>query len=307
MDNSIWFLDLAEDVRLLVFLEFSRRICWMLSTGKHFGFNMLSSSVEHALLILIFSRFLPLLHDHAVVVMPCGDGATYMVCHSLRKHRSEFAQNNWFLCCEYFYFGSYLLRFTFEMVLYFISKALSPSFKPFWFQVNLPLWYLSWFRVYYNIHKFTELYFICCLSLMEHSLRLQMKVKLSADRNYGQVLVILKRGPRTTNFAKSLYILYLGPRDTCCIGSILCFLTHSEFRPHVRVRGVLCFIFRLWLNRDIDNTERSSRRVSKVLVDNRLDLALLVVLIILCPNLKTLPALLSSTIHHHMCVTATLL
>lgn len=101
MDNSIWFFRGRS--------AFS--IPWVFSSnmlnavdGKHFGFNMLSSSVAHALLILIFS------HDHAVVAMPCGDGATYMVCHSLRKHRSEFAQNNWFLCCEYFYFGSYLLR-----------------------------------------------------------------------------------------------------------------------------------------------------------------------------------------------------
>ena len=66
---------------------------------------------------------------------------------------------------------------------------------------------------------------------MEHSLLLQMKVKLSADRNYGQVLVILKRGLRITNFAKSLYILYLGPRDTCCIGSILCFFNSLRISP----------------------------------------------------------------------------
>lgn len=66
---------------------------------------------------------------------------------------------------------------------------------------------------------------------MEYSLLLQMKVKLSADRNYGQVLVILKRGLRITNFAKSLYILYLGPRDTCCIGSILCFFNSLRISP----------------------------------------------------------------------------
>ena len=60
MDNYVTrnnFLDLAEDVRLLVFLEFSRRIRRMLSMGKHFGFNMLSSFVAHALLILIFLGF----------------------------------------------------------------------------------------------------------------------------------------------------------------------------------------------------------------------------------------------------------
>lgn len=147
MDNSIWFFRGRS--------AFS--IPWVFSSnmlnavdGKHFGFNMLSSSVANALLILIFS------HDHAVVAMPCGDGATYMVCHSLRKHRSEFAQNNWFLCCVLL-FWILSAPITFEMVLYFISKALSPSFKPFWFQVSLPLWYLSWLRVYYNIHEFTKL------------------------------------------------------------------------------------------------------------------------------------------------------
>ena len=51
-------------------------------------------------------------------------------------------------------------------------------------------------------------------------------------------------------------------------------------------------------------TTLNDRRVSKVLVDNRLYLVLLVVLIILCLNLKMPPA--SSTIHNHMCVTATL-
>ena len=201
MDNYVTrnnFLGLAEDVRLLVFLEFSRRIRRMLSMGKHFGFNMLSSFVAHALLILIFSRFCRcytiLLWLRCPVEMELPTRfATVWESIDQSLHKIIDSSLLWIIL-----FRSYLLRFPFEMVLHFVflvsviivQQNLSLLLlSPFDFKLAYPLWYLSWFRICYNIHEFTELYFTCCLSLMEHSLRLQAEVTLSADRTYVQVLV----------------------------------------------------------------------------------------------------------------------
>ena len=149
MDNYVTrnnFLDLAEDVRLLAFLEFSRRIRRMLSVGKHFGFDMLSSFVACALLILIFSR---LCRCYMILLwLRCPlEIEKDMVFHCLRKHRSEFAQNNWLLSVVNTFISilSAPIYFRDGLTLRILgechncaAKPLFPSFKPFWFQVSLP-------------------------------------------------------------------------------------------------------------------------------------------------------------------------
>ena len=167
MDNYVTrnnFLDLAEDVRLLAFLEFSRRIRRMLSVGKHFGFDMLSSFVACALLILIFSRLcrcymilLWLRCPLEIELLTWFSAVWESIDQSL--HKIIVSSLLWILL-----FRSYLPRFIFEMVLHFVflvsviivrQNLSCLLLSPFDFKSAFPLWYLSWFRICNNIHEFT--------------------------------------------------------------------------------------------------------------------------------------------------------
>lgn len=87
-----------------------------------------------------FFSVMPLLHDPAVVAMPFGDRTTYMVFRCLRKHRSEFAQNNCLLSVVNTFISilSAPIYFRDGLTLRILgechncaAKPLLPPFKPF--------------------------------------------------------------------------------------------------------------------------------------------------------------------------------
>lgn len=149
MDNCVTrnnFLDLAEDVRLLAFLEFSRRIRRMLSMGKYFGFDMLSSFVARALLILIFSRLcrcymilLWLRCPLEIELLTWFSTVWESIDQSLHKIIDSSVVNTFIsiLSAPIYFRDGLTLRILGECHNC-AAKPLSPSFKPFWFQVSLP-------------------------------------------------------------------------------------------------------------------------------------------------------------------------